>query len=372
MRNRRRRIPKTTVLRLWLFLCIQFCAGFSTTSSVSSWTRVQVQPKSTTLSAINTSSSNGDLRQQQQQQQWPPPRTNPFTVPTSDARTNNGVSVLSQDPLIYVIPNLLSNDECEAYIARIQSFQQDGSREMTLSNPPEVSLQLSKLWPLPLLSLLAGLPPYIRLQQAQQSASSLSIDQILSAVVPPIGMALLASLVLAFAVVLPLIRQVSSTSSRTSEAIALNLDDDVLFCRSLVERVSLTTNHPWHAWEAPVVTRYEPGAIFARHGDASPTGGAEWADLGGQRVVTCICYLNTLQEGQGGETMFDQLGIDVSPQQGNALVFFPADIPTLQADPRTTHESLPPLEEKWIVQMFGRIGPRVPPPLGLPDSYGNS
>ena len=233
---------------------------------------------------------------------------------------------------------------------------------MTRSNPPEVSLEVSKLWPLGILSLLAGLPPLFRLPE-------LSLDAIVTAAVPPILLFLTVSLGLAYGVVLPLIRQQSATSSRTSEAMALNLEDDVEFCKDFVTRVSTLTTHPWHAWEAPVVTRYEPGAIFARHGDASPTRGTEWADVGGQRVITCICYLNTIPEG-GGETSFDRLRLDVVPRQGDALIFFPADPVSLVADPRTTHESLPPNAEKWIVQMFGRTGPRVPPPLGLPDVFG--
>jgi hypothetical protein len=125
-------------------------------------------------------------------------------------------------------------------------------------------------------------------------------------------------------------------------------------------------------WEAPVVTRYAPnGARFARHNDASPTRGSEWTDQGGQRVVTCICYLTSLpsNETTGGETYFDVLDIAVRPTQGMALFFFPADSNTLVADDRTTHESLPtsPKHEKWIVQMFGRTQ-TVPPPLGLPDN----
>jgi hypothetical protein len=95
--------------------------------------------------------------------------------------------------------------------------------------------------------------------------------------------------------------------------------------------------------------------------------GSEWSELGGQRVVTTIFYLNSCNI--GGATSFDKLGISVQPRQGSALVFFPADKSTLEADERTRHESTPAVEEKWIVQMFGRIGPRVPPPLGIPDEF---
>ena len=278
---------------------------------------------------------------------------------------NADVKVLCEDPLVYVIPNLLSPTECQAYQTRVTELTKQGTRSMTKSNPPEVSLELSKLWPLPLLSIGAGIPPFIRLQQQHQSV--VTSDQILGSVLPPIVLAMAASIALAFGVLL-LVQKISAGSSRTSEAMAFNLDEDVDFCRDLVNRVSSNTGHPWYAWEAPVVTRYDPGAIFARHGDASPTKGTEWAELGGQRVVTCITYLNNVNEG-GGETSFDRLGIDVTPNQGDALIFFPADPVSLQADPRTTHESLPPNSEKWIVQMFGRIGPRVPPPLGIPDSF---
>jgi hypothetical protein len=177
---------------------------------------------------------------------------------------------------------------------------------------------------------------------------------------------------LGFVVILPLIRKISNASSRTSDALALNLKEDLHLIGPLVDRAtaSVWTEHlnvPFSSsnWEAPVVTKYKRGAVFARHGDASPTRGSEWKDIGGQRLVTCICYLNTLNEGQGGETYFDRLNLRVQPQKGSALFFYPAHATSMEADERMTHESLPPSEEKWIVQLFGRVE-LVPPPLGLP------
>ena len=260
------------------------------------------------------------------------------------------IQILSQDPLAYLIPNLLSPDECEAYRNRVSD------RTMTISNPPEVSLDATKLWPLPFLSLLAGVPPALRLEAPDLST-------LLQAATPNVVLALTASFLLAFGVVLPAMRAVSNQSSRTSVAVALNEEADVDFIRPLMDRLEDRTTHSWDCWEAPVVTRYEPGAIFARHGDASPTRGSEWTDLGGQRVITCICYLNTVQN--GGETAFDTFR--VQPRQGSALIFFPADSVTMKADERTLHESMPTIDEdKWIVQVFGR-SQRVPPPLGIPD-----
>jgi hypothetical protein len=269
-------------------------------------------------------------------------------------------TVLSEDPLVYVVPNFLSDEECDSYMERVNRLSKE-SRPMTRSNPPEVSISVSKLWPLPLLSLGAGIPSLLKLDGSRPS-----MDQLVESVLPSIVIALAGSAALALLTV-PLMRLVSDSSSRTSDAMALNLEEDFGFVHPFVDKVCEITKHPWYAWESPVCTKYEPGAIFAKHGDASPARGSEWSELGGQRVVTCICYLNTVNG--GGETSFDRLGIDVKPTKGTALVFFPANVDTLKADDRTTHESLPPKEEKWIVQMFGRMG-RVPPPLGLPESYG--
>lgn len=273
--------------------------------------------------------------------------------------------ILSRDPLVYLIPNLLSDAECKEYQAYAELLEEKG-RPLTLSNPPEVSLQISKLWPLPLLSLGAGIPPIMKLLGSERE-DTIAMSEMLQASLPNVSFALVASAVLSFGV-LKMVQMLSKSSSRTSVAAALNMEEDLVFIRKLALRVSEATNHPWFRWEAPVVTRYDPGAIFARHGDASPSEGMEWQDLGGQRVVTCICYLNTLKEGEGGETYFDKLGISVAPVRGQGLVFFPADGLTWKADPRTTHESLPPSKEKWIVQLFGRAE-RVPPPLGIPEAF---
>ncbi len=271
--------------------------------------------------------------------------------------------ILSQDPLVYVVPNFLSPDECRSYMDRVEYLASHRNRTMTRSNPPKVSIDTNKLWPLPLLSLLAGVPTLLHLD-----LPSTTFDDLRNALILPISLALVLSGIMAVSAV-PILQFVSDFSSRTSDAMALNQIEDVDFVRSLVDQVSSETKQDWFKWEAPVVTRYSPGAIFAKHGDASPTKGSEWQDIGGQRVVTCICYLNTLEGGGGGETAFDRLGIKVRPTQGSALFFFPADATTLEADDRTVHESLAPLEEKWIVQMFCRAGQRVPPPLGLPDAF---
>ena len=293
------------------------------------------------------------------------------------------IKVLSSDPKVFVIPDFLSPEECQALIdrAKLISSSSNGnsesspSREMIKSNPPEVTISISKLWPLPILSFLAGIPPVIRLFTEKEYSSdiNISMNQIIQAALPNVAIAAVASVMLTL-LTFQLIRKVSSESSRTSDAMAFNHLEDIPFIHSLVSRVTAITeipNYSWKNFEAPVITRYDTGAIFATHNDASPTKGSEWENLGGQRVVTIIMYLTTVEN--GGETSFDRLNIKVKPKQGTALVFYPADLETLDADDRTRHESKVTLDgegEKWIVQMFGRVK-RVPPPLGILDEFGD-
>lgn len=282
--------------------------------------------------------------------------------------------ILSQDPLIYTVFDVLSEEECNQFINRADTASSD---ELTRSNPPDVSLDVGKLWPLPFLCIGAGLPPVIRLFEngsggsgasGDVASASISAQDVLAAALPPILIAAVIATFLAFGVT-QFIRSQSNANSRTSDALALNMESDYDLISNLVSRVCLITgHHPWEQFEAPVLTRYQPGAVFATHNDASPTLGSEWADLGGQRSVTAITYLNDCPK--GGGTRFDRLGITVQPQRGMTLVFYPADVATLAVDDRTRHESMDAVEEKYIVQMFGRVG-RVPPPLGLPDSFGD-
>ena len=284
------------------------------------------------------------------------------------------VEVLSNDPLIYVVRNLLSQEECEEFINRSEELTMSGNREMKQSNPPEVSLDTSKLWPLPLLSIGFGIPPLIHnIQNYGLFSGTNSLEQVAWDVLPSIVGSFVASLGIAYGIIVPLIRKFSDTSSRTSIAMAFNIEEDIPYITNFVTRVCHITDHNWKCWEAPVLTKYNTGAIFAKHSDASPTRGSEWKNLGGQRVVTCICYLNNCNE--GGETYFNNLqyNIRVKPTQGTGLFFYPC-VPgdSLIADDDVIHESLPVLgetNEKYIIQMFGRVGPRVPPPLGIPDEF---
>ena len=72
---------------------------------------------------------------------------------------------------------------------------------------------------------------------------------------------------------------------------------------------------------------------------------------------------------EGGDTRFTRMNLRVAPRKGAALVFFPADARTWEADGLTEHEGSEAVDDKWIAQLFGRGGRKVPAPLGIPNDF---
>ena len=74
--------------------------------------------------------------------------------------------------------------------------------------------------------------------------------------------------------------------------------------------------------------------------------------LSGQRIATCLVYLN--QGYSGGTTDFPVLGLSHAPQRGGALLFSNVD-PAGAVDRRTLHAGRPLLGgEKWVLSNFVR------------------
>ena len=89
--------------------------------------------------------------------------------------------------------------------------------------------------------------------------------------------------------------------------------------------------------EEPQVVRYEMGDFFNWHQDALPEEEVSCSDAnGGQRLATLLVYLNDVPASGGGATAFKHLNLKVLPQQGKALLFFPAFADGL-VDERTEH-----------------------------------
>jgi hypothetical protein len=107
--------------------------------------------------------------------------------------------------------------------------------------------------------------------------------------------------------------------------------------------------------EPPTVLHYTPGQEFRDHFDFfnpdAPGASASIATQG-QRVMTCLVYLN--EDYDGGETAFPVLGLSLRGRTGDAL-FFDNVLADGSPDRRTRHGGRPTTRgEKWILSQFIR------------------
>lgn len=115
------------------------------------------------------------------------------------------------------------------------------------------------------------------------------------------------------------------------------------------ERIALLLGLPVENGEGLQVLNYGVGQEYRPHFDffdPSLKGSPAVMAVGGQRVATCIMYLNDVAA--GGETHFPEVDIRVSPQKGDALLFINVTDEG-EVDRKTLHASLPVLAgEKWV------------------------
>ena len=155
-------------------------------------------------------------------------------------------------------------------------------------------------------------------------------------------------------------------SYRTSDNAWLATDDDVLdFIQTRLAAVlGLKTSAFAHHSEELQVVHYKQGGEFKLHHDSSSMH---------PRFLTCLMYLNSLDENQGGATWFphtgthravdmsineaiamateggEGMGVQVRPTKGDVLIFFNHDVKTGAIDPAAVHSSTKLLAaSKWI------------------------
>jgi hypothetical protein len=114
------------------------------------------------------------------------------------------------------------------------------------------------------------------------------------------------------------------------------------------------------AGEPLSVLHYAPGEQFAPHFDYFDPDAPAHADqlaVGGQRVATCLVYLNS--EYEGGPTAFVDIGLEVRGRPGSALFWSNVDADGAP-DRATRHAGLPPTSgEKWILSKWFRDRPQT-------------
>jgi prolyl 4-hydroxylase len=132
-----------------------------------------------------------------------------------------------------------------------------------------------------------------------------------------------------------------------------NSPDSIL--KRIEKKVFAIAGIPMENGESLQVLHYGIGGEYQPHYDyfiASMPGGSETLKRGGQRVATCIMYLNTPKE--GGETIFPLAKVSVTPKKGQAILFYNMTQDGKE-DPQSLHGGAPVIKgEKWIATKWMR------------------
>jgi len=157
----------------------------------------------------------------------------------------------------------------------------------------------------------------------------------------------------------------TTNQDRLNSAAEMGLTDVDLVLLAVRERIAAAVGQPLVHMEGPQVLHYEVGERFTAHYDyLDPAHEGSVADIAmrGQRLATCLVYLN--DDLEGGETDFPELGLRHRGGRGDALLFFSLDT-SGRPDPRTLHAGLSPTSgEKWVLSQWVRD--KVPPGAGDP------
>jgi prolyl 4-hydroxylase len=104
------------------------------------------------------------------------------------------------------------------------------------------------------------------------------------------------------------------------------------------------------------VIHYGPTQEYRAHFDAWEHGterGNRCMAKYGQRLVTCLVYLNTVED--GGATGFPKLGVEVRPEPGKLVIFHNCHAGTVTRHPHSLHGGLPVIAgEKWAANLWFR------------------
>lgn len=132
------------------------------------------------------------------------------------------------------------------------------------------------------------------------------------------------------------------------------------FVARLERRVAELMNCPLRNGEGFQLLRYHPGAGSAAHYDfLTPGTAANDASLArsGQRVSSLVIYLNDVE--RGGETVFPEIGLAVTPRRGHAVHFEYVNSRG-DVDLKSVHAAAPvQAGEKWVLTKWMRERPFV-------------
>jgi prolyl 4-hydroxylase len=121
------------------------------------------------------------------------------------------------------------------------------------------------------------------------------------------------------------------------------------------ERLAKLVQLPAVNGEGVQVLNYKIGQEYRPHFDffdPALKGSSPILACGGQRIATCLMYLNTPED--GGETYFPEADLKIAPVRGDALLFYNV-LPDGAIDRLSLHASLPVTAgEKWVATKWIR------------------
>lgn len=146
--------------------------------------------------------------------------------------------------------------------------------------------------------------------------------------------------------------------SRTNSSASFNILELDLILLLFQTCISKIADVPMFTMENSSVLHYEVGQQFRPHFDyLDPNKPSQAEDIRrfGQRLITCLVYLN--EDFEGAETSFPEINQKFRCNKGGALLFANVDQQG-QPDPNTLHAGLPPTRgEKWLFSQWIRTGP---------------
>lgn len=135
-----------------------------------------------------------------------------------------------------------------------------------------------------------------------------------------------------------------AVSSRTSTTCYFPVEAVI----DILQRVTLLTGVPSSHYEETQICRYTTGQQYSWHFDSIPV---IFRKGWGNRLATLIVYLNDVPIESGGATAFKDLNLQVQPQIGKALLFFPSYRDGSQDD-RALHSGAVTVNTKWIANIW--------------------
>ena len=124
---------------------------------------------------------------------------------------------------------------------------------------------------------------------------------------------------------------------------------------SIVDKIANVAKCNADQLEILQVLNYKEGQEFIPHTDGFSGKFDACGFEQASRQATIFCYLNDVAK--GGSTNFPEIGLDIQPKKGTAVIHFPADV-ELREDPRTLHQGSPAVDEKWLLTTWVWNRPR--------------